>query len=147
MHRDIVIKWFYPNPPGEVWECLTNPALLGEWFMKNDFKPALGHKFRFIEKPKPAFKWDGIVYCEVVEFVPLKKLAYTWRSGPDENTVTMDTIVSWTLEPKENGTELILEHKGFTGAKNYLVSFMLESGWKKHVAKRFANVLQRIVNE
>ncbi len=146
MKRDIVMKWFYPNSPEEVWECLTDADLMGQWLMKNDFKPVLGHKFQFRAKPKPAFKWDGIVYCEVTELAPLKRLSFTWRGGPDNTATTLDTVVTWTLQPKENGTELTLEHKGFTGTRSYLVSFMMESGWKKHIAKRFARELEKIAH-
>lgn len=147
MHRDIVLKWFYPNSPEEVWECLTDPELIGQWLMKNDFQPVLGHKFQFRSKPKPAFKWDGIVYCEVTELVPNRRLSYTWEGGQDGKEGNLDTVVTWILQPKNNGTELILEHRGFSGAKNYLVSFMMESGWKKHIAKRFAEELQTMTHE
>lgn len=146
MKRDIILKWFHPYPAEEVWECLTNAELISQWLMKTDFKPVPGHKFRFVTTPKPAFKWNGIVYCEVTELVPFKKLSFTWRSGPEEGVVTMDTVVTWILEPKDNGTELTLEHKGFGGMKNVLVSFMMEKGWKKHIAKRFADILKNDVH-
>ena len=61
MQRDIVIKWHFAHSPEKVWECLTNPELLGTWFMQNDFKPVVGHKFKFRDKAKPAFGWDGMV--------------------------------------------------------------------------------------
>jgi uncharacterized protein YndB with AHSA1/START domain len=61
MQRDITIKWFFPHPPEQVWECLTNPDLISLWLMNNDFKPVVGHRFNFHTKPIPKMGFDGIV--------------------------------------------------------------------------------------
>jgi uncharacterized protein YndB with AHSA1/START domain len=44
MQRDLVIKWQSAHPPEKVWKFLTDPALINQWLMKNDFQP-IGHKF------------------------------------------------------------------------------------------------------
>ncbi|MDR3681013.1 MAG: SRPBCC domain-containing protein [Flavipsychrobacter sp.] len=144
MQRDIELTWFYPYPAAMVWQCLTEGDLIAEWLMKNDFKPVVGHKFTFTAKPVPG--WNGTVFCEVVEIIPLQKISFTWRGGPEAGVITMDTKVTWTLNEKENGTELILEHTGFSGLKNFFTSFILENGWKKHIVKRFATTLVKIAN-
>ncbi|HZY36968.1 MAG TPA: SRPBCC domain-containing protein [Mucilaginibacter sp.] len=141
MQRDLVIKWFFPHPPEKVWECLTDSELVGQWLMKNDFKPLAGHKFNFFTRPIPKMGFDGIVYCEVIEIIPNKKLVYTWQGGPKPGVIRLDTLLTWTLSPDANGTILLLEHTGFKGLQNYLTSIILERGWKKNVARRFEQIL------
>jgi uncharacterized protein YndB with AHSA1/START domain len=63
--------------------------------------------------PLPDYNFDGIVYCKVLEVVPFKKLSYSWKSGPGNGGITIDSLVVWTLDPKEGGTQLLLEHSGF----------------------------------
>jgi len=141
MKRDLRIKWFFPYPPEEVWECLTNPELVNTWLMKNDFKPVVGHQFQFHSKPIPKMGWDGIVYCEVLEILPQQKLVYSWKGGPRPGVIGLDTLLTWTLTPVKNGTEMVLEHTGFSGMKNIIASIFMENGWKKGVAKRFEQLL------
>jgi uncharacterized protein YndB with AHSA1/START domain len=144
MQRDLVIKWFFPHPPEKVWECLTDPVLVNQWLMKNDFMPVVGHKFQFHGKPLPKMRWDGIVYCEVLEVVPGQKLVYSWKGGPKPGVIGLDTLLTWTLSAREGGTEMILEHSGFKGFKNYLASIFMESGWKKGIQRRFDKVLSEM---
>jgi uncharacterized protein YndB with AHSA1/START domain len=47
MKRNVRIERFYPFPPERVFQSLTDPALLTQWLMENDFQPRLGHKFQF----------------------------------------------------------------------------------------------------
>ncbi|GAB3903054.1 SRPBCC family protein [Mucilaginibacter boryungensis] len=145
MERDIHIRWFLAHPPQKVWECLTDPTLLSQWLMKNDFKPIVGHKFNFHSKPIPKMGFDGTVYCEVLELVPSKKLAYSWKGGPKPGVIKLDTRVIWTLEAKNGGTELLLEQKGFKGFHNYLASIFMGSGWRNGIARRFKIVLNNYV--
>lgn len=144
MQRDIVIELFFPHPTAKVWEALTTPELLAQWFMKNDFKAEVGHHFNFRDKPRPGVAWDGIVYCEVLEVVPQKKLAYSWKGGPKPGVINLDTTLTWTLTPQDNGTLLKLEHRGYRGLKNYFSSIIMEKGYKLKVLKRFEEVLKQL---
>jgi uncharacterized protein YndB with AHSA1/START domain len=141
MQRDLVIKWYFPHPPEKVWECLTDPELVSQWLMKNDFLPIVGHKFQFHSRPLPKMGWDGIVYCEVLEVVPHKKLVYTWKGGPRPGVISLDTLLTWTLSSENGGTKMVLEHSGFKGWKNYLSSIFMERGWKKGITRRFVKIL------
>jgi uncharacterized protein YndB with AHSA1/START domain len=45
--------------------------------------------------------------CEVIAVVPEKLLSYSFAPG------TLDTTITWRLEPETSGTRLHLEHSGF----------------------------------
>ena len=43
--RSVVVEREIPFPPEKIWRALTQPHLIEEWLMKNDFKPVAGHRF------------------------------------------------------------------------------------------------------
>src|SRR3954470_10160935 len=131
MQRDIRHSWHFNHPPDLVWEYLTKSELLAHWLMENDFKLIVGHKFQFRTKPKLNLGFDGNVYCEVLEIIPFKRLSYSWRGGPSKENPTLDSLVIWTLTKTDNGTELVLEHKGFKGMKNFVTYIIMNLGWLK----------------
>jgi len=145
MQRDIKHVWFFQHPPEQIWDFLTRKELLEQWLMKNDFELVLGHRFQFHTKPRKKMGFDGIIYCEVVDIIPNKRLSYMWKGGPGNGQINLDSFVIWTLIPKDGGTELILEHKGFKGWKNYISYLIMNSGWKIHVKKRLDALLTKII--
>ena len=92
--------------------------------MKNDFKSVVGYDFKFTTRALPNFNFDGVVYCKVLEVTPFKKLVYSWKGGPGNNKITLDSIVEWTLHEKDNGTELELNHTGFSEADTNMFALM-----------------------
>ena len=38
--RSVVIEREFPFPPEKLWRALTQPHLIEEWLIKNDFKPS-----------------------------------------------------------------------------------------------------------
>ena len=103
--------------------------------MKNDFQAIVGHNFQFRTSPIPALNFDGIFYCTVIELIPCKKLSYSWSSGPGEGKLTLDSVVQWTLLPTGNGTDLLLEHVGFTEKENLAFYNGLKTGWVEKLQK------------
>jgi uncharacterized protein YndB with AHSA1/START domain len=120
----------YPYPIHAVWHALTDPAALGQWLMPNDFQARVGHEFTFTAPPGP--HWDGRVHCRVTELMPPRRLAYTWR-GTDPST--LDTMVTFELDPVSNGTRLTLTHSGFTQANQWLRD-QLAHGWRSNLLTR-----------
>src|SRR3954465_9326875 len=43
--RSVVVEREIPHPPEKIWRALTQPHLIEEWLMKNDFKPVVDHRF------------------------------------------------------------------------------------------------------
>ena len=41
----VVVEREIPHPPEKIWRALTQPHLIEEWLMKNDFKPVMDHRF------------------------------------------------------------------------------------------------------
>ena len=70
--QSILVDYDLPDTPENVWRALTDPRLLEAWLMPNDIQAEVGHQFTFRTQPVPG--WDGIVHCEVLEVVPLKRL-------------------------------------------------------------------------
>jgi len=133
MNRTIKHRLFYSHPPEVVWEYLTNSELLVQWLMPNDFQPMVGHDFTFKTKPIPQFEFDGLIYCKVLEIIPLKKLSYSWKGGPGNGKINLDSVVTWNLVPKENGTEVLLEHSGLM--ENINIYNAMNDGWFKNMNK------------
>ena len=120
MKKEITHTFYFNQTPEEVWPYLTKPELMEQWLMPNDFKPVVGHNFRFTN-PNNTF-----VVCQVLEVKPFTNLTYEWKNDWAVTKTPYTSKVSWTLTPIENGTELLLVHSGFELLK-YMVSH--NGGW------------------
>ena len=98
--RTVTLEREIAHPPERIWRALTQPHLIAEWLMRNDFAPTPGHKFTL------AGDW-GSVDCRVIEIEPERSLSYSWDAMGLESTVT------YTLEPAGAGTLLRVEQTGF----------------------------------
>jgi uncharacterized protein YndB with AHSA1/START domain len=98
--RTVTIEREIAFPLEKIWRALTQPHLIAEWLMNNDFQPDVGHNFKFTAG------WVS-VDCAVTEVDPPKLLAYTW------NAMGLESTVTWTLTPTATGTHLRMEQSGF----------------------------------
>ena len=98
--RSVVVEREFPFPAEMIWRALTQPHLLEEWLMKNDFKPDVGHQFKF------SGDW-GAADCRVLTVEPHKTLSYTWAA------MGLESVVTLTLTPTGAGTHLRVEQAGF----------------------------------
>jgi uncharacterized protein YndB with AHSA1/START domain len=96
----VVVERDIAFPPEKLWRALTQPHLLEEWLMKNDFKPAVGHRFNL------RGDW-GAVDCRVLTLEENRSLSYTWEA------MGLASVVTWTLTPTPGGTHLRMEQSGF----------------------------------
>ncbi len=101
IRREIVL----PEPLEEVWEALTEPERLEEWFA-NEVELDL-------ETGDGVFRWDDgserhaqIDVCE-----PERRLGFTWT---DEQGA--ETRVDFTLVPEEDGTRVVVVEQTFEWA-------------------------------
>src|ERR1700761_8265555 len=140
MAKIIQHQIFYPNSASMVWDYLTVPELMAQWLMPSDFKPLLGHEFQFKTKPMADFDFDGIFHCKVLEIIPFKKLSYSWNFGPGTGFLNKSEV-HWTLTDKNNGTELLLIHRGFEGADMLPIFDAMDKGWLQNI-----NKIQKLLN-
>jgi len=98
--RAVIVERDIPHPPEKIWRALTQPHLIAEWLMKNDFAAVEGHGFTL------SGDW-GSVDCRVLSVEPNKTLSYTW------DAMGLESVVTWTLTPKGTGTHLRMEQMGF----------------------------------
>jgi uncharacterized protein YndB with AHSA1/START domain len=98
--RSVVVERELPYPPEKIWRALTQPHLIAEWLMQNDFAPVVDHQFRL------SGDW-GSVDCRVLTIEPHKTLSYSWGA------MGLGSVVTWTLSPTPGGTHLRMEQAGF----------------------------------
>ena len=101
--RSVVIEREIAHPPEKLWRALTQPHLMEEWLMKNDFKPSVGHKFNL------RGEWGGVLDCEVLAIEPNRSLSYTWDYKHDDAAFNLKSVVTFTLTPTSEGTHLRVE--------------------------------------
>jgi uncharacterized protein YndB with AHSA1/START domain len=98
--RSVVVERDIPHPPEKIWRALTQPHLIAEWLMKNDFAPVEGHRFSLTAD------W-GAVECRVQTIEPNRRLSYSW------DTKDLKSVVTWTLTSTGTGAHLRMEQLGF----------------------------------
>jgi uncharacterized protein YndB with AHSA1/START domain len=98
--RTVTVEREIAWPPEKIWRALTQPHLIAEWLMNNDFAPVTDHRFKFTAD------W-GSVDCQVQTVEPNRTLAYSW------DAMGLESIVTWTLTPSGSGTHLRMEQAGF----------------------------------
>ena len=119
----VVVERELSWPSAKVWRALTEPHLIEEWLMKNDFQPVLGHAFQL------RADW-GAVDCQVSEIEPQRTLAYTWKA------FEVETVVTWTLTPTPSGTHLRVEQAGFRATPDHRRYVQgAEHGWRNFLAE------------
>jgi uncharacterized protein YndB with AHSA1/START domain len=98
--RTVVVEREIPYAPEKIWRALTQPHLIEEWLMKTDFEPVVDRKFNLTGD------W-GAVDCQVLKIQPHTSLSYSWAAHG------LESVVTWTLIPTSNGTNLRMEQTGF----------------------------------
>lgn len=105
--QDFVIERTYDAPVAVVWQAITDPAAIKQWFMEFEgFVAEPGCKFRFTAEDHDNVQW--LHHCVVTEVVPHQKLAYTWRYDGQPG----DTLVTMELFAEGEKTCVKLTHAG-----------------------------------
>jgi uncharacterized protein YndB with AHSA1/START domain len=121
----VVVEREMPFPPEKIWRALTQPHLIEEWLMKNDFMPVVGRRFNLRRAPQPDL--DIVVDCEVLAVEPNRTLTYTWAA------FGLESVVTWTLTPTRAGTRLRMEQSGF-GPDQRQAYLGAKGGWRRFFA-------------
>jgi uncharacterized protein YndB with AHSA1/START domain len=124
--RSVVVEREFPFPPEKIWRALTQPHLIEEWLMQNDFKPLVGHRFNLRRTPRPDM--NIVVDCQVLVIESNKTLSYTWSA------FDLESVVTWTLTPTSTGTHLRMEQSGFRPDQKQAYGGA-KGGWRMFFAK------------
>ena len=119
--RSVVVERELSHPPEKLWRALTQPQLIAEWLMKNDFKPILDHRFNL------RADW-GAVDCQVLAIEPNRALSYSWGA------YGLESVVTWTLTPTPGGTHLRMEQLGFRPDQQQAYQGA-KAGWPRFLAE------------
>ena len=119
--RSVVVEREIAYPPEKIWRALTQPHLIEDWLMKNDFAAVPDHVFTF------RGDW-GSVDCRVLEVEPHSSLAYSWGA------MGLESVVTWTLTPTATGTHVRMEQRGFRPDQEQAYQGA-KIGWRKFVAQ------------
>jgi uncharacterized protein YndB with AHSA1/START domain len=122
--RSVIVEREFSFPAEKLWRALTQPHLIEEWLMKNDFKPVVGHSFNL------RGEWGGVLDCEVLEIEPNKTLSYTWNFKHEDAAYNLLSVVTFTLTPTGKGTHLRVEQSGFRPDQKQAFGGA-HAGWKK----------------
>jgi uncharacterized protein YndB with AHSA1/START domain len=126
--RSVVVEREFAHPPEKIWRALTEPELIQDWLMENDFVLAPDHRFSL------RADW-GTVACQVLEIAPPTTLAYSWAA------YGLESVVTWTLTPTGTGTRLRMEQTGFRPGQDQAYQGA-QAGWP-HFLARLEQVLAR----
>jgi uncharacterized protein YndB with AHSA1/START domain len=125
--RSVVVEREIAHPPEKLWRALTQPHLIEEWLMKNDFAPVVGHRFNL------RGEWGGVLDCEVLALEPNRALAYRWDFKHEDAAFDLRSIVTFTLTPTSTGTHLRMEQSGFRPDQKQANAGAV-AGWRKFLA-------------
>jgi uncharacterized protein YndB with AHSA1/START domain len=126
--RSVVVEREFSFPPEKLWRALTQPHLIAEWLMKNDFAPVVGHRFKL------SGDWGGMLDCEVLTIEPNKVLSYTWNFAHADAAYNLESVVTFTLTPTHAGTLLRVEQVGFRPEQKQAYGGA-NAGWRQFLAK------------
>ena len=121
--RSVIVEREIAFPPEKLWRALTQPHLIEEWLMKNDFKPVVGHSFKL------RGEWGGVLDCEVLVLEPNRTLSYRWDHTHEDAAYDLRSVVTFTLTPTDGGTHLRMEQAGFRTTQKQALGGALH-GWQ-----------------
>lgn len=126
--RTVVVEREFPHATEKLWRALTQPHLISEWLMANDFVPVVGHRFNL------RGEWGGVLDCEVLVVEPNKSLSYTWDFAHEDPAYNLKSVVTLTLTPTRTGTHLRVEQTGFRPEQKQ-ASGGAKYGWQNFLSK------------
>jgi uncharacterized protein YndB with AHSA1/START domain len=126
--RSVVVEREMPFAPERLWRALTQPHLIAEWLMQNDFDPVVGHRFNL------RGDWGGVLDCEVLAVEPHKTLSYTWNHAHADAAYNLQSVVTFTLTPTPTGTHLRMEQTGFRPEQRQAYGGA-SAGWQQFFTK------------
>ncbi|MBB4804904.1 uncharacterized protein YndB with AHSA1/START domain [Chryseobacterium defluvii] len=141
MSTPILVQYKINAPIEKAWKALTDKSEMKSWYFDiPDFEPEVGKQFNFYE-PGDAKKYYH--QCEILEIISGRKLKHTW-AYPEFSKEK--TIVTWELQPEDDGTLLKLIHEGTDSFTDLGKDFSRESftgGWNGIIGQSMKSYLEK----
>ena len=136
----IIIERTFKTSPEKIWRAISDKDEMKNWYFElAAFKPEPGFEFQF----EGGDEHNTYLHlCKVIDAVPNKKLAYTWRYQGFEG----DTVVSFELFPESNGTRVKLTHEGletFPESEPALARQNFVAGWNHIIGTSLKEYLEK----
>ena len=134
----VVVERTFNAPVARVWKAITDPDEMRQWYFDlKKFRAEVGFEFEF------SVTHEGNHYhhlCKIVEVVPQKRIAYTWRYKGEPG----DSLVTFELFAGGEKTRLKLTHTGIEtfpktpayARKNF------ETGWTAIIGSELKQFLE-----
>ncbi len=120
---------FLNAAPDKVWQWLTDPEKLGQWFHKPSAPLTADAPLEMFG----ADSGDKLMWGKVQAARAPEYLEYTFTIKPMGEAVS---LVKWWLGPVDGGTRLSLEHSGLPqGAEAFGLVLALDKGWDSHIGQ------------
>lgn len=135
----VVIEESFATSIDSVWEAITNPELMRQWFFENidAFAPTVGSLSQFVvtvEDRTFTHLW------KVTEVIPGQKISYDWKYKEYPG----DAFVTFQLIPHENEVKLKLTMEVVESFPDDVPEFTREScegGWNYFIRERLKEFL------
>jgi uncharacterized protein YndB with AHSA1/START domain len=142
MPNPIVVERTYDASIEKVWRAITDREQMKQWYFDiASFKPEPGLEFQFYGGDP-----NGVQYlhlCKIVDVVPNKKLAHTWRYDGFEG----NSLVTFELFAEGNKTRLRLTHAGLetfpVATTPAFAKQNFEMGWTEIMDKSLKNYVEK----
>lgn len=124
IRREVVLD----APIDEVWEALTSPEHLSQWFGDSaevDLRPGGRARFGWSE-------FDSVTEAIIDVVDRPTRFSFRWEALKDTPVEQASTLVEFTLEPLGDGTRLTLVESGFSTLPDESYEERLQentSGW------------------
>ena len=121
------------HPPRRVWQAITDPEALRDWFMAAEIG-ADG----FTLRPAGVPGLDEPISGELVEVTSGERLVMRWRAEQ------LHTLVTVTLQPTERGCRLSVVQRGFLGQQGTMRRRVLQQTYAKMIGTGLKQVLDQL---
>jgi uncharacterized protein YndB with AHSA1/START domain len=137
----LVFVKFFSVPAKKVWEAITDPEKMKEWYFNVPmFRAVIGNEFHFMGGPPDGTQYKHL--CKVTEVITEKKLSYTWKYDGYQG----ESTVVFELTPENGGTRLTLTHKGLDTFPSNIPDFdssNFKAGWTEIIGTNLGHYLEK----
>ncbi|MGF0311780.1 SRPBCC family protein [Rhodococcus sp. IEGM1428] len=137
----VEVSRFYRCSPENVWQALTEPALIERWLMPSTgfVGAVLGTHFLLSVHPSSP---SAEIACEVVDVTLPGSMTWSWmdlRASPPAHW-----FVRWDVYAHGRGSRLVVTHTGFDvdDKRQMMARNAFTRGWDQVLSGKLAEVLE-----